>query len=278
MRRKLPGVFVLALCSLFLVGNVGRGQQLLKTNGWGSLSGKVTLNGDLPDVENLVAKMMGHADKACCLNPKAKPEEKVDQTWIVDPKTKGVANVVVWIKAPKDTYFPIPAKFQNRKDEVLIDQPHCAFLPRVSAINPVYFDGAKMVNTGQPVTIRNSAVVSHNIRALGNPKFGNDGFNVNLAPKTELDATAKFKPQPLPISMNCDIHTWMAAKLYVFDHPYYAITKADGTFEIPEVPAGAEVSIMAHHEDKGWLVKGQKNGDPLTIKEGKNTIDFQINR
>jgi hypothetical protein len=225
----------------------------------------------------LIPKMKGHNDAACCLDPKAKPEEKVDLTWIVDPKTKGVANAVVWIKAPKDKYFPIPAKFQKRADAVLIDQPHCAFLPHVSAINPEYFDGAKFVPTGQPVTIKNSAVVGHNIRALGHPDF-NLGFNINLAPKTELDATAKFKPQLLPISLNCDIHPWMSAKLFVFDHPYYAITKADGTFLIPEVPAGAEVKIMAWHEGVGWLVKGKKNGDPLTIKEGKNTIDFQINR
>jgi hypothetical protein len=118
------------------------------------------------------------------------------------------------------------------------------------------------------------------VRAVGHPKY-NAGFNRNLPPETELDALKDLqpadhlKPQLLPISLQCDIHTWMASKLFVFDHPYYALTKADGTFEIPFVPAGAEVTIMAWHEGVGWVLTNK--GKSITIEKGqKHTLDFEV--
>jgi len=280
MRRILFGAVALALLSLLGDPNAGRAQEKLKTNGFGSLSGKVTLDGAIPAIVDLTDKMKIHADKACCLNNKAQPFEKLDQTWIVDPKTKAVQNVMVWVKAPKDTYFEIHPNYVKRKETIVIDQPHCAFLPRVSAYNPVYFDGKAKIATGQELIIKNSAVVPHNVRAIGHPKV-TDGFNRNLPPKTDLNVTkdlqgkSRLEPQLLPVSLQCDIHTWMAGKLFVFDHPYYALTKADGTFEIPFVPAGAEVSIMAWHEGVGWVLTNK--GKAITIeKDKKHTLDFEV--
>ena len=40
-------------------------KTLLKTNGWGCLSGKVTLNGKIPEVVDLVGRMKKNADKEC---------------------------------------------------------------------------------------------------------------------------------------------------------------------------------------------------------------------
>jgi hypothetical protein len=275
MKCKFVAAVVLAACGLLVIGSAGHAQQVLKSTGWGSLSGKVTLdkNAAIPEPVSLVPKMMMHVDKACCLDPNAKDAEKMDSTWIVDPKTRGVANVVVWLKLPKGTYFPIPDRLKVRKEEIIVDQPHCAFIPHVSAYNPVYFDGDKEVATGQKLIIKNSAVVPHNIRATGSAKYGNEGFNKTLPAKTEF--STKFNPQPTPINLNCDLHTWMTGKLFVFDHPYYAITKADGTFEIPVVPAGAEVILMGWHEEKGYV---NIKGVTMTFKEGKNTYDFEVSK
>jgi hypothetical protein len=67
----------------------------------------------------------------------------------------------------------------------------------------------------------------------------------------------------------------MAARLFVFDHPYYAITKADGTYEIPLVPAGAEISVFAWHEGQGWVLTNK--GQAVTVEKGKKkTLDFQV--
>jgi hypothetical protein len=277
MRRILFGAAVLALLGLLVDVHLGRAQEKLKTAGYGSLSGKVTLAGKVPDVVDLVPKMKLHADgPACCLAKDAKAIEKIDQTWVVDPKTKAVKNVVVWVMPPKDTYFEIPFKFKRRKEKIVIDQPHCAFLPRVSLYNPSYFDGKEMVPTGQELIVKNSATVSHNVRAIGSPKV-TDGFNRNLPPGTELNVTKdlkgnqELKPQLLPVSIQCDVHTWMAAKLFVFDHPYYAISDEKGDFTIPQVPAGAVIRLMAYHEGVGWVNQGFKAGQAIKIQKGKNT-------
>src|SRR5688572_15812208 len=92
--------------------------------------------------------------------------------------------------------------------------------------------------------------------------------------KTELDFTKKMMPQLLPVSLQCDFHPWMGAKLFVFDHPYYAITKEDGTYEMPFVPTGANLSIMAWHEGVGWLLT--KAGEATVLKEGKNAKDIEL--
>jgi hypothetical protein len=283
MFRTLFGA--VALVSLIVVSSQpARAQQLLQTKGFGTLSGKVTLDGDIPAVIDLVAAIKAKGvDLKCCL---ASGAVVTDQKWIVDKKTKGVANVVVWVKPPPGKYFDIPAKLQNRKGEkVVIDQPNCAFLPYVSAYNPSYFDGKKQVPTGQELIFKNSSTATHNVRALGDGKI-NVGFNPNLAPKTELNATKdlperqQLKPYLMPVTLECSFHPWMTAKVYVFDHPFYAITGADGSYEIPSVPAGTEVILMVHHGDAGWVLteKGEfKNGRPITVKAGeKKVMDFKV--
>ena len=119
-----------------------------------------------------------------------------------------------------------------------------------------------------------AAVVSHNIRASGSPARDTNSFNVNVPPKTEIEKS--LMPQRLPIALQCDVHTWMAAKLYVFDHPYFAITKEDGTYEIPNVPAGATVSLFVHHEKVGWVLPELGKGRDITLKAGKNVMDFTV--
>jgi hypothetical protein len=272
MRRLLA-----AILSTFVLVSVAAAQQKVKTDGYGSLVGKVRLSDDspIPEQANLVPLMAKHADAACCLGPKAKLEEKADTTWIVDKKTRGVANVVVWVKAPAKSYFEIHPNFKVRKDDVVIDQPHCAFLPRIAAIHPSYFDGTKSVPTGQKFIIKNSAACVHSVKAVF-ASMENDDFNINLPSKSQDDFTNRFNPQRLPATITCAFHTWMRARVHIFDHPYYAITKVDGSYEIPFVPAGAEIAVMAYHDDQGFIGGGPK-GTPITFeKDKKRTHDIEI--
>src|SRR5262245_13996656 len=59
----------------------------LEVKGWGSLTGRVTFDGQPPAVKDLDIGTHPHKDYCC------KPGLK-DETWVVDPETKGVANVV----------------------------------------------------------------------------------------------------------------------------------------------------------------------------------------
>src|SRR5581483_7645640 len=110
-----------------------------------------------------------------------------------------------------------------------------------------------------------------NTRATGNP-LKNPGFNITLPPGGSTEK--ELKPQPLPVMVNCDIHPWMNAKVGVYHHPYFAVTKADGTFTIPRVPAGAEVILMGWHEANGY-VEG-RDGRKLTFQPGENKVELTI--
>ena len=265
-------LIVIGLGTAVLLASGARSQEKkeLPSTGWGTLKGIATYDGVPPVPRDLTPEMMKHNDKACCLAGKGL--ELVEQTWVVNKKNAGVANVVVYLKPAPDTYFKIKDEMKTRKEVVTIDQPHCAFIPHVVALNPVYFDGKEHKATGQVFKVLNSAPVVHNFRILGDPSI-NPGFNQNMPPKAEQ--ALDLKPQRLPLLVNCDFHKWMSAKVWVFDHPYYAITREDGTYEIPNVPTGVPLSVHAWHEGMGYVVGG-KNGIPATLKDGLNVQDFKL--
>lgn len=195
----------------------------------------------------------------------------LDARMMIDPGTRGVANVVVFLKPPKNGAFAIVDADKIRKGSIVLDAPHCVLEPRILAIYPEWFDGKGRGKTGQKFLMKNSSPIAQNRRATGRPLV-NEGFNMTMRPNTEREVT--LNPQLGPVLIQDDIHTWMRAFVFVFDHPNFAITKSDGTFTIPRVPAGMEVQIMAWHEEVGWLFG--KDGKTMTLKEGKNTLEFEM--
>ena len=64
------------------------------------------------------------------------------------------------------------------------------------------------------------------------------------------DLTYTFdKPEPF-LKFQCDVHPWMFAWVSVFDHPYFAVSAADGKFTIKNVPAG-KYTLEAVHRKLG---------------------------
>ncbi len=61
----------------------------------------------------------------------------------------------------------------------------------------------------------------------------------------------------------------MRAWVRVYDHPYHAVTDADGKFELKNAPAG-KYNLVIWHEGVGW-VNGGKLGKPITIKADGET-------
>jgi hypothetical protein len=232
---------------------------------WGSLEGRVVFKGELPKIKSLEEQISQHPDKAAIL--KAPRELLQDPTYRIDPRTRGVANVAVFLKRPANGMLPIHAEDKVRKEPMVMDAPFCVFQPHMVALYPEWFDGMDRGETGQKFTIKNSSVVGQAVHVATNPPRA-------ALTLPQQEQTMVLKPQPLPVIIQCNIHVWMQARAWVFDHPYYAITKEDGTFTIPRVPAGTEVQVMAWHESQGWLFT--KNGKTMKLNQGKNTLDFEI--
>jgi len=69
------------------------------------------------------------------------------------------------------------------------------------------------------------------------------------------------------IELKCDIHPWMHAYVGVFDHPYFALSGAEGQFTLKDLPPG-EYTIEAWHERFG--TRSQKVS--LGAKETKEIV------
>jgi hypothetical protein len=247
--------------------------EALTGKGVGTLKGKVTYDGDPPERKELPG-VSTNENKDHCLKGDVK-----DQTWMVGPD-KGVMNVVVWLRAPKGKYFNIPADQQKSTETRTIEQPFCAFQPHVIVFYPSYFDGKdkKQEPTGQQLKVINNAPIGHNTAWRGDNSLVNVGKNEKINPKGEMPIPAKpcasKKTGEDLLSFNCDLHKWMTAFAWVFDHPYAAVTKADGTYEIKNVPTGVEVELVHWHESFGHQGKAQK----ITLKDGDNTQDFKVKK
>ena len=175
--------------------------------------------------------------------------------FVVGPD-KGLANVFVYIKkgaAPT----PAPAG-----PEPVLDQVNCQYEPYVMGLV-----------TGQKFKIRNSDPPSptdpplmHNVHAT--PKV-NQGFNFAQVTKGQVNEKSFDKPEVL-VRFNCDVHPWMFAYIGVVDHPYFAVTGKDGSFKIPNLPAG-KYTLEAYH-----LKAGRKEQEITVGADDKKTVDFEL--
>jgi hypothetical protein len=130
-----------------------------------------------------------------------------------------LANVLVYVKAG----LPPDATYSSPTTPVVLDQIGCMYHPRVLAV---------MVN--QPLEIRNSDPLLHNIKALGKL---NRPFNISL-PGAGMKVTRTFSTPEVVIPLECNVHGWMHAFLGVFAHPFFAVTGTDGTFTLTGLPPG----------------------------------------
>ncbi len=158
-------------------------------------------------------------------DPECKKDAKQEEALIVGGNGE-LADVFVYIKSGMEnkTFAPPPAP-------VIIDQKGCWFQPRVLGIQ-----------TGQVLQVTNSDPVTHNIHPQ--PTVNRE-WNASQAP-ADPPVTRRFSQQEILFPVKCNIHNWMRAFIGVVAHPYFAVTKADGSFELPNVPPGAYTLAAVH--------------------------------
>jgi hypothetical protein len=261
----------------------GKALEAVTATGTGTLKGRVTLDGPEPDMaadtKELRAKMEANAqDGKFCLS--APEDQNSQQKWVIG-QNKGVGNVFVWLQPPAGHYFKVDMSKKTWPAEVVIDQPHCAFMPHAVVLFPSAYNAdnpKEPTPTGQKFIVKNTAPINHNTAWKGGD--ANPGDN-KIIPKKEGDKvqqlTVELQPDPDPVMLHCDIHKWMDGVVRVFDHPYATVTDKDGNFEIKDVPAGADVNIVVWHEVGQYGNKG-KDGDKVTLKAGENVQNYTVKK
>lgn len=208
------------------------------------LKGKFVLAGDGP-----VPRPVPIADpKAFADFPK---QQLFDESLVVDPKTRGVANIAVYVRTND---APITTEAERAAPpRAVIDTWYGQFRPRVSGV----WVGK------QRFFVQNQDAVGHR------PAMPNPGESPLLEP---LQATMEIRvgePKLIPREICCSVHPWMKGFVMLRDNPYFTATAADGSFTLQHLPKGVALEIQVWHEKAGYL-----NADPNWAK-GRFTINLE---
>jgi plastocyanin len=187
--------------------------------GSGAVSGVVNYSNGDPDT-----RIKMDADPVCS----GLHSEPVETESVLADAGK-LANVFVYVKEGVTGSYSAPSEAQ------VLNQEGCKYIPHVSG-----------VMTGQKLVIRNSDPTLHNVHALPEK---NEEFNQGQ-PFQGMELEKEFTTAEVMVRFKCDVHPWMGAYMAVLDHPFFAVSGADGSFEIDGLPAGDYV-VEAWHETLG---------------------------
>src|SRR5205823_751359 len=136
-----------------------------------------------------------------------------EETVIVNPKNRGIKNVVVWLRpnnmnpgakfAANEIH---PADAKRKPQDVTIDQPCCLFEPHVLACR-----------VGDTLVVKNTAAIAHNFFWTSE---NNGNFNQLIQPKGQFTFPNPLAAEPSAVKYTCSIHPWMSGYVRIFDHPY----------------------------------------------------------
>jgi plastocyanin len=191
------------------------------STGVSNIRGTVKIEGTVPKTRPISMA----ADPSC-----AKQHSGVIPTLeVVTDMKGGLQNALIFISdGLGDRTFDAP------KEPVVITQKGCLYLPRVLA-----------VQANQPIEVVNDDPTSHNIHPI---PTNNREWNKAELPGGKVEEA--FAREEIAIPVKCNIHPWMRGYIAVLKNPYFAVTKADGSFDLPELPPGT-YTIKAWHEKLG---------------------------
>jgi len=264
MMRKLSLLLIAGLL-LTLAGFLARPSTTaaypVQGAGWGDIKGQVVwADKEIP--QQVQPKLAGNDKDTCLAEAKKQGKEILSETFVVNPQNKGVKWVVVYLVDPKNVDAALPANpaLPAPGKTVHMDQPCCFFEPHVL-----------VMREGQVLEAKNTAPVAHNYKIDSPP--GNPSLNQLVpsgktlqVPDPNDSGAMTWKAKTAPSKVSCTIHPWMNGYVKVFNHPYYAVTDADGNFEIKGAPAGDYNIVMWQEETGFFLGNRDKKGVPVTIK------------
>ena len=157
-----------------------------------------------------------------------------------------IKNVVVYLKGAK---FKGPLEVSRQE----IRQEHEEFVPRIAA-----------VTRGSTIEFPNADPFFHNVFSLSSAS----SFDLGRYPMGRRKS-ATLANSGL-VKVYCHIHSHMSATILVLDHPYFAMPDLDGSFTIPNVPAGPYTIV-------GWHERIGERASSVSVKAGtSSSLDISL--
>ena len=180
---------------------------------------------------------------------------------VVEQQSNAIANVLVFL--PKIRAEWVHESASGKTDEIVFDQKQCVFSTRVVAMQST-----------QTLKMINSDPTGHNTKLQ--PRR-NPSFDQTIPSR----ASTIYRPGAVesePFSISCAIHPWMKAWMIVRDNAYFSVTRANGSFEIANLPAGVELQFRAWHEAagrSGFLQNVTVNGEQQKWSKGRFKLTLE---
>ena len=206
--------------------------------GGGSIEGKITYNGPVE-----TRKIIPNKDVETCGGIREEPLIEVG----ADHAVQDVA--VYLVDVAKGKAWP-PA---GKKPE--LDNIKCEFVPHIQVMRAGTLD------------VVNKDPVLHNSHGYYGKRTA-----FNMAQPNEGQVISTELTRAGIVRVDCDVHGWMLGWIYVVDNPYYAITGADGNFDITDVPPGT-YKLIAVQSLTG------PNEQTVTVTGGKaTTLNIELKK
>ena len=173
----------------------------------------------------------------------------IDQRGAASHKRKDFSGVVVWLESA-DARAHVPQPAPRRAEMVQKDKK---FIPHLLVI-PV----------GSQVDFPNFDPIFHNAFS----KFSGQPFDVGLYPPGTSKSITFARPGVVRVF--CNIHQTMSAVIVVLRTPWYAVTNAQGAFQIDGVPPGEYRLHVFHERAAESELKGLERA--ITVEPGTLTL------
>jgi hypothetical protein len=185
----------------------------------------------------------------------------LEENLVVNPANRGLANVIVWLHLARgESLPPIHRSYaETEKAEVHLDCDGCRFQPHVC-----------LLRTTQTLLIRNLNPIgdSAKIDTLSNPPI-----NI-LVPMKGQWRQSYPNAERLPARVSCSLHPWESGWFLVNEHPYMAVSNADGNFALKALPSGKWV-FQFWHEQAGYLTELKSQGKSTAWKRGRVELEIK---
>jgi len=112
-----------------------------------------------------------------------------------------------------------------------------------------------VVGVGASVEFPNQDAIFHNVFSVS----GDNRFDLQLYKKPKT--ASKVFEHPGVVRIYCNIHPQMSGFVLVRDNPYWAKVAQDGSYTIPDVPAGTWVL-------KAWHERAGESAQTVQVKDG----------
>lgn len=206
---------------------------------FGSVGGTVNYDGTKPTPKKIDMSQ----DPVC-----AKKGENSVET--IMGNAQGLQNVFVYVKDGYNGPADVPT------DKVTIDQEGCRYHPHVLG-----------VMAGQTIEVKNSDNTTHNIHPTPSTESGNREWNESQGPGA-APLEKQFGRPEIMLPVKCNQHPWMKMYINVAKNPYFAVTDADGKFNIKDLPPG-DYTLAAVHE-----TLGEQTQKVTLAPKGAQTVTF----